>query len=140
MEPTNSALTQLLQYLIDQEIPEVARIYDLIPTVEMRAKISLNKYLGKPILTPLQSKTYSNGSKYYGELNENDKPHGRGIRILNDGYIHIGYFEKDMESTGNYITIYSDCRFEVGEFYFKDRVKWERGKCYFGAGTVRQYD
>ena len=130
MEPTDSAFTQLLQYLIDQEIPEVARIYDLIPTVEMRAKISLNKYLGKPILTPLQSKTYSNGSKYYGELNENDKPHGRGILILNADDIRIAYYENGKISTGKYIHIHSDGCFTVGEIYFEDGDRWKRGIIY----------
>jgi hypothetical protein len=28
----------------------------------------------------------------FGEVNEDNKLHGRGIRILIDGYIHIGYW------------------------------------------------
>jgi hypothetical protein len=66
-------MQQLLQYLTDQKIPEVARIKEFIPTIEKRAKISVNEFIGKQSLTsPLQKKTYSN-SKYYGELNADGK-------------------------------------------------------------------
>ncbi len=59
-------MTQLLQYLTDQKIPELARIKEFIPTVEKRAKISVNNYLGFGALhTPLNTKTGS-GYKYCG--------------------------------------------------------------------------
>jgi hypothetical protein len=64
--------------LTDQKIPEVARINDLIPTIEKRAKISLKDFLGKGALKPLKTKTFP-ASKYYGELNEYGNEHGRGI-------------------------------------------------------------
>ncbi len=71
-ETTDFALTQLLQYMTDQKIPEVARINDFIPTIEKRSKISLNDHLGKAIPTPIQTKTDWIG-KYYGELNADSK-------------------------------------------------------------------
>ena len=46
-----------MQYLTDQKIPEVARINDLIPTIEKRAKISFYDYLGKQPLTSLKTIT-----------------------------------------------------------------------------------
>ncbi len=51
-------MKQLLQYLADQKIPEVARIKEFITTVEKRAKISVNDYLGFGALhTPLNTYT-----------------------------------------------------------------------------------
>ncbi len=109
-------MQQLLQYMTDQKIPEVARLKELIPTSEKRAKISVNDHLGKqPLTLPLQTKTYSN-NKYYGEVNAGNR-HGRGISIFNNGVIHIGYFENGGCATGNYIYIYPDGKFQVGEYY-----------------------
>ena len=51
----------------------------------------------------------------FGELNENNKLHGRGIYIHDDGEIWIGYYENGGYSTGNYINIFSDGVFLVGE-------------------------
>ncbi len=49
-------MQQLLQYLTDQKIPKVARIKAFIPTIEKRAKISVNEYLGKqPLTSPLKT-------------------------------------------------------------------------------------
>jgi hypothetical protein len=93
-------LTQLLQYMTEQEIPEVARIKEFIPTIEKRVKIgfwgkriNLHDYLGKGALTLLQTKKNSWGTKYYGELNAFGDEHGRGIKINEYGDITIGYFE-----------------------------------------------
>jgi hypothetical protein len=59
--------------LTEQEIPEVARIKEFIPTIEKRAKISVKDHLGKqPLTSPLQTKTYSR-NKYYGKLNADGK-------------------------------------------------------------------
>ncbi len=62
-------MTQLLQYLTDKKIPEVARIEEFIPTIEKRVKIgfwgkriSVHDYLGKGALTPLQTKPGDFGS------------------------------------------------------------------------------
>ncbi len=43
-------------------------------------------------------------------------------------------------STGHYITIYKDGRFIVGEFYWKDVEKWERGTRYYTDGKEEDYD
>jgi hypothetical protein len=56
----------------------------------------------------------------FGEVNENNELHGRGIRIWNDGTIHIGYFEDGYDSTDNYIWIDSSGGFAVGYVYYKD--------------------
>ena len=80
-------MTQLLQYVTVQKIPEVARIKEFIPKVEKRAKISVNDHLGKGDLTsPLQTKSET-WRKYYGEVNSDGEEHGRGIRIWNYGDI-----------------------------------------------------
>ena len=116
LESANFVLTQLLQYLTDQKIPEVERINDFIPTIEKRAKISMNDYLGKGELTSPQTKT-DLYKKYYREFNKDGEEHDRGIRIWNDGSIEIGNFEDDFLGTGNYIHIYSGGWFQVGEIY-----------------------
>ncbi len=50
----------------------------------------------------------------YGELDEHNNLHGRGIFIFNDGRILIGFVDNG-EWTGNYIKIYNDGWFQVGE-------------------------
>jgi hypothetical protein len=62
----------------------------------------------------------------FGELKEKNRLHGRGIKIWNDGPIYIGYFEDGYLSTGNFINIYSDGRFEVGEKCYKKDGDGER--------------
>jgi hypothetical protein len=52
--------------MTEQEIPEVDRIKEFIPTIEKRAKISMNDYLGKGVLTPLKTKKYWFGGSYFG--------------------------------------------------------------------------
>ncbi len=133
-------MTQLLQYMTDQKIPEVARIKEFNPTVEKRANIKVHDYLGfGAIHTPLQTKTYWWG-KYYGEVDADGKGHCRGILIWNNGRITIGYFENDDVSTGNYITIYWNGEFRVGKYYTKDGVSWERGTQYYTNGKEEKYD
>ncbi len=44
----------------------------------------------------------------FGEVNENNRLHGRGIDIVNIGIIHIGYYENGYDGTGNYIHIDND--------------------------------
>jgi hypothetical protein len=124
-----------------QKIRDVARIKELLPTVEKRAKISVNDHLGKgTLLTPIQTITDSD-YKYYGEVNADGEEHGRGIQIWNDGDIWIGYFENGVWSTGNYIRIWDDGdKFEVGEYYMKDGREWNRYTEYKTNGTVLKYD
>jgi hypothetical protein len=71
---------------------------------------------------------------YYGEVDKG-KEDGIGIRIFNFGDIHIGSFEHDEWSTGNYILIHEDGVFKVGECYWKDEKKWKRGTQYKTDGT-----
>ena len=126
--------------MTDQKIPEVARIKDFIPTIEKRAKISLEYFLGKQPLTSLQAKPGGFGRKYYGEVNADGKQHGRGIIIWNDGFIHIGYFKNGDRSTGNYIHILSDGVFVVGEYYMKDGRLRGRGNRYKIDCSEEEYD
>ncbi len=67
---SQSFYSQLINYLRAVKCPDLDRVLKEFDTVEKRAKISLNDYLGKqPLTSPLQTKPYS-ASKYYGELNE----------------------------------------------------------------------
>ncbi len=77
----------------------------------------------------------------FGEVNENNELHGRGIRIDNDGdAIQIGYFKNRQLSTGKYIRIYSDGEFRVGEYYMKEGKKRDRYTKYCTDGKEEQYD
>ncbi len=53
--------TELFKYLVDQKIPELEKVKERIATVEKRAKISMNDYLGlgalHTLLSPLQTET-----------------------------------------------------------------------------------
>ncbi len=65
----------------------------------------------------------------FGEINEDNVLHGRGIDINWTG-IWFGYFEDGELSTGNYILIWSDGEFEVGKVYIKDGERRVRGSQY----------
>ncbi len=83
------------------------------------------------------------GNKYdgkFGEVNEDNRLHGRGINISNYGFIEIGYYENGWLSTGNHILILSGGNFSVGEIYRKEGVRWERGTYYITDGTEEEYD
>ncbi len=115
-------------------------VKDGIATVEKRAHIKAKEHLGGGALhTPLQTITDSY-CNYYGEINADGEEHGRGIGISNDGDIGIGYFKNGEWSTGNYIEIYSDGRFWVGELYLKEGKKRNRGTRYNTDGSEVQYD
>jgi hypothetical protein len=75
-----------------------------------------------------------------GELNQYNELHGRGIEIYDCGTITIGFFENGKLSTGNYIRIYRNGKFKVGEKCIEDGVKMNRGTVYRTDGTESQYD
>jgi hypothetical protein len=77
---------------------------------------------------------------YFGELNENNEAHGRGIRIYNCDHILIGYWKDGECATGHYISISPDGGFSVGEKYKKDGEIRYRGTTYFEDGTEKKYD
>ncbi len=111
----------------------------MIDTIEKRANINVMNYLGNGKLTPIQTKTESNG-KYYGESNGwFGRWNGRGIYIFNAGDILIASYENGSY-TGNYIIIYGDGVFRVGEFYLKDGKRRDRGTWYYINGKEEQYD
>ena len=76
---------------------------------------------------------------HFGELNEENKLHGRGFKVNQFGTIHIGCFENSLLSTGNYIIIYKDGDFEVGERYIKDGERMRRCTRYMLDGEEEQY-
>ncbi len=82
---------------------------------------------------------YSDGTSF-GEFNENNKLHGRGIRIgkFDIERILIGYWENGCLSTGNYIIIRYDGVFQAGEKYYKDGVRGSRGTSYYTDGTEKK--
>ncbi len=71
----------------------------------------------------------------FGEVDENNKLHGRGIQIWSDGPILIGLWENGVRSTGNCIYIRSSGHFRVGETYIKDELRWMRCTEYRTDGT-----
>ncbi len=71
----------------------------------------------------------------FGEVNEDNRLHGRGVEIFKGGRIDIGYYEDGWLSTGNYIGIASDGGFSVGEIYLKDGKRRIRGTNYFKDGS-----
>ncbi len=95
---------------------------------------------------PLSYSEYEEAHFYtynLGELNEVNRLHGRGIQIWNDwndDEIWIGYYKNGKLSPGNYIRLYSNGDFSVGEVYDKDggRRK-ERCTRYSTNGTKREY-
>ena len=55
-------------------------------------------------------------SKYYGEWSAyTNKPHGRGIRICQNGDIYMGYLKEGTWSEGGLLYIQQNGAFEVDE-------------------------
>ena len=71
-------------------------------------------------LKPLGASNYKNGRTDFGELNSLNKPHGRSISIFSAGFISIGYWNDGVPVPGNYLWIYKNGDFRVGEIYLKD--------------------
>jgi len=80
------------------------------------------------------------GSKFIGELNSKNKLQGKGIAIYPSGFIEIGYFEKGYLAPGNYLWIYSDGKFHVGERYLKDGKRWDKYTQYLTNGKQIKFD
>ena len=60
--------------------------------------------------------TNKNGDLSFGEHNQENEPHGRGIEFSIYDAIRIGYFDNGGVAPGtNYIHIYSDGNLYVGE-------------------------
>ncbi len=90
-------------------------------------------------MRPKSSQVYYHRSFCFGELNGKSL-HGRGIK--KDNYtdeISIGCFENSVVTTGNYIQIFWDGNFRVGERYLKDGEKWYRGTWYMTDGSEQKY-
>ncbi len=92
----------------------------------------------RPDPTKYSENTYD--YTYFGQFNESNRLHGKGILIWNRGDILIGYWKNGDLSTGNYIRIDSDGDFRVGEYYRKDGKRWNRGAWYKTNGSEEQYD
>ncbi len=74
----------------------------------------------------------------FGELDENNDPHGRYIFIQGE-YIWIGYYENGRESTGYYIEIWGNGVFRVAEYYDKDGKRCHKGTSYNEDGSELKY-
>ena len=51
--------------------------------------------------------TYSDGSKHYGERNENNERHGFGSMVFTDGSRYVGQFENGLFS-GLGVMVFND--------------------------------
>ena len=58
------------------------------------------------------------GVIYIGEWSwETRKPHGRGIRIFDDGHVRIGYRNNGKFALGKYIDVWPAGKIAVGKWY-----------------------
>ncbi len=91
---------------------------------------------------PLRWQYQNHIGSAFGEVNEHNKGHGRVISLNLDGKIWTGYAEKGVASTGNYIAIFSNGEFYVGEEYriIGMRQRWDRGTKYYTDGTEEESD
>ena len=54
-----------------------------------------------------------------GELDNNNTLNGNGIEINPQTHILFGYFHRSSLKPGNYICVYNNGDFDVGEAYFR---------------------
>ena len=73
----------------------------------------------------------------FGERNEVNKLHGRGIRFWG-GEIYIGFWKNGVAAPGNEIHIRRYGNFHVGERYIKYGLSDFRGTDYFTDGRSRK--
>ena len=93
------------------------KLLDGIANLEKRAGISVRDYLGFGDDSNAVIK-YSKrcGTDCIGEMNSDNKLHGRGIDIDSDGNIYIGYFDNgSWYAPGKNIEIHGNGGFLVGE-------------------------
>ena len=138
----NDFITQVIKHAREEKLPAINKLVDGITTVEERTGKSIREHLAFGDLLDhkqLRMKTFS-GGVYFGEVDLNNKKHGRGILIQNLGHIYIQNFLDDDPAAGNYIYVHSDGRCKVGERYFKDEVKYIKGTYYKTDGTNENYD
>ncbi len=55
-------------------------------------------------------------SEFFGELNLENKPHGRGVKITS-GEIFIGNFCSGGTAPGNYLVLYRGGELKMGQIY-----------------------
>ena len=75
----------------------------------------------------------------FGEHNSDDKLNGRGIFTDENGNIRIGYWNNGVIAPGNFIKIFSNGVFIVGELYMKDGEKCYRFTQYNKDGTTSEF-
>ena len=78
---------------------------------------------------------------YIGEWSfETKKPHGRGIRIYDNGNIRIGYRKNGDITLGKYVDVWPKGRVAVGEWYQgMHQITTNRGTEFLQDGSEREY-
>ena len=71
-------------------------------------------------LRPLNHNKYESHGIQFGELNERNNLHGRGILITKLGTIRIGFYSDGKSAPGNYLSIWNNGDIYLGECYVKD--------------------
>lgn len=76
----------------------------------------------------------------YGEHNDENLIHGRGVKINNYGHINIGYFKNDHVAVGPYIYIGMFGYFSVGKRWFDNNgVRKCEETTYKADGTIERF-
>ena len=89
----------------------------------------------------IQYSVTEEGTKYFGEHNDDCKPSGCVVGLFNNGGILLEY-QKDGESTaGNYIDVNKNGFFRVGTRYVdQDGNRQIKGIQYNPNGTNKEFD
>ena len=136
-------LSKLIKFAIDNNLQkQMDKVNTVIDTLKYNHDISVREHLGFDNAATKQLKFHTNkyGQKMIGELNSDNKLHGKGIYFYSGGEIGIGYYNNGVGAPGNYLTIYSDGEFKVGECYLKDGEKCVRGTRYLTDGFCKKFD
>ena len=129
--------SQMVKLGQEEELPEMDTINERLATVEQRMGKSVREHLGFGLVSASAIKVVDGD---IGEFNEDNKLHGRGMNNYYNGIIGIGYYKDGECATGNYLEIWSDGNFEVGECYLKDGKLCYRGTQYKTDGTTEEFD
>ena len=130
----------MIQIVRDQKYKSLQTLLDGIASVERRANIKVCDYMnfGNDSNANIQFWIDDDGDCYIGERNGNNKIQGKGICIYSDGTIRIGYFDNGGFALGNYLNIFSDGSFTVGEKYMLNGKKKTQCTQYDTDGRSRQ--
>ena len=151
---SSNYLTAILQCMAEQNEPELDELKIALDTVEYRSGKSVYDFLGFGEIKPnkkiqMHRDEYFDDCYTYGEF-VNIVRNGRSIQSLNSGYvlftsysILLARLNKGQSCPGNFIEIFGEGHFWMGEFYksgfFNNKLR-KKYQSYCEDGRIEDFE